>query len=95
MFTSQNPLTSGLANRFLNLITWMLSFWATPHMSYVHLFFCIMCTGYILFGIQVEERTLIAEHGDNYRDYRRRVPMLLPLRRTEAPGSPQAATTSS
>ena len=63
------------------LFGFLVAFWATPQMSYVHLFFCLMCTGYILFGIQVEERTLIAEHGISYKDYRRRVPMLLPLRR--------------
>ena len=47
----------------------------------------------ILFGIQVEERTLIAEHGENYKDYRRRVPMILPLRRpSETPSAQPAAS---
>jgi len=63
------------------LFGFLIAFWATPQMTVAHLFFCIMFTGYCLFGIQVEERTLIAEHGDSYANYRKRVPMLLPLKR--------------
>lgn len=56
----------------------MLAFWSTPTMTVAHLVFAVMCTAYILVAVQLEERDLVAEHGDRYREYRRRVPMLIP-----------------
>jgi protein-S-isoprenylcysteine O-methyltransferase Ste14 len=59
----------------------LLAFWAAPSMSWGHLLFAAGGTGYILLGIFLEERDLVALFGDQYRRYRSQVGMLLPGRR--------------
>lgn len=56
----------------------IIGFWATPAMSLGHLLLAVGITGYVLIAIQLEERNLVDAFGDRYRDYRRRVGMLLP-----------------
>ena len=59
----------------------IIAFWATPIMTVGHMLFAAVTTAYILLGIWLEERDLIAMFGDQYREYRQRVSMLVPWRK--------------
>jgi methanethiol S-methyltransferase len=59
-------------------VGWFCAFWFTPTMTVAHLVFALATSAYILIAIRFEERDLVSIHGDDYVEYRRRTPMLIP-----------------
>jgi len=57
---------------------WLFAFWATPTMTIAHLVFAAATTAYIFIAIQLEENDLMKVHPE-YAEYRRRIPMIIPL----------------
>jgi len=60
------------------MLGFLVAFWAIPTMTVGHLLFAAGTTAYILLAVRLEERDLTADLGEPYRDYRTRVPMLIP-----------------
>jgi len=73
----------------------LIAFWAAPTMTSGHLLFSVVTTAYILFGIWIEEKTLLSLLGEDYRRYRERTPMLIPLRRPRPRPAGEAARVTS
>ena len=73
-------------------VGWLGILWFTPTMTVTHLVFAVGSTLYILGGIYLEERDLMAAHPE-YAQYRRKVPALIPSfrRRLAAKPAPHSA----
>jgi len=77
------------------MLGFLIAFWSAPTMTVGHLLFALVTTGYILVAVQLEERDLIAAHGESYRRYRREVPAFLPLPGKQSGAMPTATRTPS
>jgi methanethiol S-methyltransferase len=53
--------------------------WVTPVMTVGHLLFAVGSLIYVLIGMRFEERDLVNEFGDTYKQYQQRVRGLVPL----------------
>ncbi len=56
----------------------LIGTWSIPHMTIGHLVFALAMTVYIVIGVKMEERDLIANHGEAYLRYKEQVPGLIP-----------------
>ncbi|NPV57279.1 MAG: isoprenylcysteine carboxylmethyltransferase family protein [Anaerolineae bacterium] len=63
----------------------LLIIWLMPDMSWNLLALDIGLTVYLAVGAWFEERKLLVEFGEAYRQYRQRTPMLFPLRFKRSP----------
>jgi len=57
----------------------MLVLWFTPTMTSSGLTFCIGVTAYFVIGSFFEERTMLKVFGDDYQQYQRQVPWMIPF----------------
>ena len=88
--TPHVPFVMGWMYRYERhpIMTGMLvGLWCTPTMTVGHLVLAAGLTAYMVIGVSIEERTLVAQHGESYRAYQRLVPALLPR-----PGRRKAAS---
>ena len=68
------------------MLGFLLAFWATPHMTAGHLLFAVLTTGYILVGVGLEERDLVAHFGASYELSPTRPDAVAPLSRRPLSG---------
>lgn len=63
-------------------LTTLLMIWSHPDLTADRLLFNVLFTVWIIAGTVLEERDLVGVYGDDYREYQRSVPMLIPYRKS-------------
>jgi protein-S-isoprenylcysteine O-methyltransferase Ste14 len=58
----------------------LLMIWSCPGLTFDRLLFNVLWTVWIYIGALLEERDLVADFGEAYREYKRKVPMLVTWR---------------
>jgi protein-S-isoprenylcysteine O-methyltransferase Ste14 len=58
----------------------LVLFWMNPDLTSDRLLFNVLWTIWVFVATTLEESDLLAEFGDTYREYQRKVPMLIPWR---------------
>lgn len=57
----------------------LLGMWSTPTMSITHLMLAVAMSVYIFIGLYFEEKDLVSSLGEKYKDYQKRVRMIIPF----------------
>jgi len=60
----------------------LMGVWFSPLMTYGHLLLSVLFTLYIFIGLYFEEKDLVAELGEVYLNYRERVGMMIPWKKS-------------
>jgi protein-S-isoprenylcysteine O-methyltransferase Ste14 len=58
----------------------LLLIWTYPDLTIDRLLFNVLFTVWIIIGTMMEERDLVSCFGDQYRNYKKKVPMIIPYR---------------
>ena len=79
----KTPLTISGPYRFVRHPLYffvLLMIWSNPYLTLDRLLFNVLWTAWIYIGAFLEERDLVANFGEAYGEYKRKVPMLIPWR---------------
>lgn len=60
------------------MLGFIIAFWSVPHMTVGHMIFSGGMTLYIIIGVYFEEKSMSQRFGDEYENYRKRVPRFFP-----------------
>lgn len=75
------PFTSKYMYRYSRhpmMLGFLIGMWTVPAMTVTHFAMSFVFTIYIAVGVALEERDLIRQFGDTYRNYKKRIATLLP-----------------